>query len=112
MPAAGVEPGQLAPAHAGHAAAAVGGALDHGVMHQHRDAVARELGVELEHPVTVVETCAHRGQRVLGREQARAAMRDEGPIRPVVETDVQHLRSQDHDLSPRCGLTCPNRPGP
>ena len=83
MPAAGVEPRQLAPRQRVGAAAAARRALERRVVQQERDVVGGELHVELDHPVAVRVADAHRGQRVLGRELAGAAVRDEARIRPV-----------------------------
>src|SRR5690606_14890253 len=69
------------------AASAVGGALEGRVVHQHQHAVAAQLHVELEHRVAERRAQPHRGQRVLGREPACAAVRSLAPIRPVHLSD-------------------------
>ncbi len=96
MPASGIQPREFAQGQRGHAAAAIGGAIDHRIVHQDQRAIGRQLHVELEHPVTEAGAMADRGQRVLGRELAGAAMRPVGGIGPG---SVIHL-------------TSPFRPGP
>ena len=56
--------------------------------------VGGELHVELDHPVAVRVADAHRRQRVLGRELAGAAVRDQPRVRPGArEAAVADVRS-------------------
>ncbi len=64
------------------AAAAARRALERRVVQQERHVVRGELDVELDHPVAVRVADAHRRQRVLRRELAGAAVRDEAGIGP------------------------------
>ena len=94
VPAPRVEPRQLAPRQRVGAAAAARRALERRVVQQERQVVGRELDVELDHPVAVRMADAHRRQRVLGRELAGAAMRDEARIRPVTDNRGGHLSAR------------------
>ena len=91
VPAAGVEARQLAPRQRVGAAAAARRALERRVVQQERHVVGGELHVELDHPIAVRVPDAHRGQRVLGRELAGAAMGDEPRIRPVLRDVGRHV---------------------
>ena len=73
---------QLAPRQRVGAPLAIGRAIERVVVQQECDAVGRQLDVELRHAVAVRVAEAKRGQRVLGRELAGAAMRAELRIGP------------------------------
>ena len=75
MPAAGIETRQFPPRKRIGATAAAGGALERGVVQEKRHVVGGELHVELHHAVAVRVPHPHRGERVLGRQLAGAAMR-------------------------------------
>ena len=107
MPAAGVEPRQLAPRQRIGAAAAAGRALERRVVQQERDVVGGELHVELDHRVAVRVADAHRRQRVLGRELAGAAVRAQARIGPV--RAAAFIRQPRAGARRRTGTRAPGR---
>ena len=82
-PGAGIERGQLVPRVFSSGAMTVGRAFQCVVVQQKELVVSGELGVELDHAVAVAHACVETGQRVLRRQRAAAAMRNQPRIRPV-----------------------------
>ena len=84
VPAPGVEARQLAPGALAGDAARRRRALQRVVVEQERHAVGAELDVALEGAVAVARADAKRGQRVLRRQLAGAAVGDPQRVGPVV----------------------------
>ena len=93
MPAPGVEPRQFAPRQRVGAPATARRPLERRIVQQEGQVVGRELHVELDHAVAVRVADPHGGQRVLGRELAGAAMRDEPRVRPIPRDIGGHRRT-------------------
>ena len=107
VPRAGVEPRQLAPGEVGGAAVAAGGALQGGVVEQEGHAVGGELDVAFEGAIAVARAEAERGERVLGRQLAGAAVRDPARDRArATSSRPQPLRRRRAPSSPRRTSAC------
>src|SRR5215472_5293271 len=95
MPASGVELREPFPSECISGTAGVGRPIQRVVVQQERGAVGRELHVELDHAVAVLETYSHRCERVLRRELAGTAVRGVARIRPVQDASRRPLSTSN-----------------
>jgi len=82
QPAAGIQAHQFAPRLQPRRAVAVGGAVEIIVVQQIGVVVGRQLHIELDGAVTMLDRTAHTGQGVFGGEPATATVRDQARKRP------------------------------
>ena len=74
MPPPGIQLGQLPRRHRTDWSVAVRRAIEHGVMHQDRDLISRELDVKLDHPEPIIKPPLECSQRIFRRQTPRTTM--------------------------------------
>src|SRR5260221_13050834 len=88
MPGTRIQLHERAPVEIRGAALAIGGSLEGVVVQQHRDAIARELHVELVSAEAERLPGADRGEGILRREAAAAPVTGDARIGPVLHAST------------------------